>query len=74
MSNMRGASDSITDSSMFSNLADAQNVSYLGLRCGDNCPKNSALYGPCTFNPQFLVSMKINKKYNLIPPIKTFII
>ena len=38
----RGASDSITDSSVLSNPADAQNVSCLG-RCGrDICPKKHA--------------------------------
>ena len=38
----RGASDSVTDSSVLSNPVDAQNVSCLGL-CGRNiCPKSSA--------------------------------
>ena len=35
----RGASDSITDSSVLSNPADAQNVSCLGLCGRDICPK-----------------------------------
>ena len=38
----RGASDSVTDISVLSNPADAQNVSCLG-HCGkDICPKSSA--------------------------------
>ena len=38
----RGASDSIANFSMFSNPADAQNISCLGL-CGmDICPKSNA--------------------------------
>ena len=37
---MRGASDSVTDSSTFSNPADAQNVSCLGLCGRDICSKN----------------------------------
>ena len=51
------ASDSVTDSSVLSNPADAQNVSWLGL-CGKNiCPKSSAYYGPDTFNSQLLGSI-----------------
>ena len=51
------ASDGITNSSMLSNPADAQNVSYLGL-CGRGiCPKSSAENGPGTFNPRLLVSI-----------------
>ena len=38
----RGASDSVTDSSVLSNPADAQNVSCLGLCGRDICPKSSA--------------------------------
>ena len=38
----RGASDSLTDSSMLSNPAGAQNVSCLGLCGRDNCPKDSS--------------------------------
>ena len=38
----RGASDSVTDSSVPSNPADAQNVSCLGLCGRDICPKSSA--------------------------------
>ena len=38
----RGASDSVTDFSMLSNPADAQNVSCLGLCGRDICPKSSA--------------------------------
>ena len=38
----RGASDSVTDSLTFSNPADAQNVSCLGLCGSDICPKSSA--------------------------------
>ena len=37
-----GASDSVTDSSVLSNPADAENVSYLGLCGRDICPKSSA--------------------------------
>ena len=40
--NRRGASDSVTDSSVLSNPADAQNVSFLGLCGRDICPKSSA--------------------------------
>ena len=41
IASLRGASDSVTDSSVLSNPADAQNVSCLGL-CGRNiCPKSS---------------------------------
>ena len=39
----RGESDSVTDSSMLSNPADAQNVSCLGLFGEDICPKSCAL-------------------------------
>ena len=39
----RGASDSVTDSSVLSNPTDAQNVSCLGLCGRDICPKSSAL-------------------------------
>ena len=38
----RGASDSVTDTSVLSNPADAQNVSCLGLCGRDICPKSSA--------------------------------
>ena len=38
----RGASDSVTDSSVLSNPADAQNVSCLGLCGKDFCSKSSA--------------------------------
>ena len=38
----RGTSESVTDSSVLSNLADAQNVSCLGLCGRDICPKSSA--------------------------------
>ena len=38
----RGVSDSVTDSSVLSNPADAQNVSCLGLCGRDICPKSSA--------------------------------
>ena len=38
----RGASDSVTDSSVLSNPADSQNVSCLGLCGRDICPKSSA--------------------------------
>ena len=38
----RGATDSVTDSSVLSNPADAQNVSCLGLCGRDICPKSSA--------------------------------
>ena len=38
----RGASESVTDSSVLSNPADAQNVSCLGLCGRDVCPKSSA--------------------------------
>ena len=42
MSSQRGASDSVTDFSVLSNLSDAQNVSCLGL-CGRYIsPKSSA--------------------------------
>ena len=46
-----GASDSITDSSVLSNPADAQNVYNLGLCGRDICPKSSAKYGPDVLNP-----------------------
>ena len=36
-----GASDSVTDSSVLSNPADAENVSCLGLCGRDICPKSS---------------------------------
>ena len=39
---LRGASDSVTDSSVLSNPADAHNVSCLGLCGRDICPKSSA--------------------------------
>ena len=54
---MRGASDSVTDSSVISNPADAQNVSCLGLCGRDICPKSYALYEKGTFNPQLSVSI-----------------
>ena len=41
-SRRRGAFDSVTDSSVLSNSADAQNVSCLGLCGRDICPKSSA--------------------------------
>ena len=53
----RGASDNVTDFSVLSNPADAQNVSCLGLFGRDICPKTSAKYGPGTFNLQLLVSI-----------------
>ena len=40
--NRRGASDSVTNSSVLSNPADSQNISYLGLCGRDICPKGSA--------------------------------
>ena len=42
ISSQHGTSDSITDLSMLSNPAGAQNVSCLGLCGRDNCPKNYA--------------------------------
>ena len=57
MNKCNNISNSITDSSMLSSPADAQNVSCLGLWGRDICPKSSALYGPGTFNPQLLVSI-----------------
>ena len=39
---MQSVSHSVTDSSMISNPADAQNVSYLGLYGNDICPKGYA--------------------------------
>ena len=41
-SSWRGASDSVTDSSVLSNPADAQNISCLGLCGRDICLKSSA--------------------------------
>ena len=38
----RGASDSVTDSSVLSNPTDAQNVFCMGLCDRDICPKSSA--------------------------------
>ena len=38
----RGASDNVTDSSVLSNPADAQNVSCVGLCGRDICPKSYA--------------------------------
>ena len=52
----REASDSVTDSSVLSNHADAQNVSCLGL-CGYFLGYLPAWYGPSTFNPELLVSI-----------------
>ena len=54
---LRGASDSVPDSSVLSNPADAQNASCLGLCGRDICPISSAWYGPGTFNSQLLVSI-----------------
>ena len=42
MNKCNNISNSITDSSMLSNPADLQNVSYLGLCGEDICPKTSA--------------------------------
>ena len=42
IASQRGVFDSITDSSVVSNPADAQNVSCMGLCSRDICPKSSA--------------------------------
>ena len=57
LTNQRGAFDSIANFSALSNPFDDQNVSCLGLCGTDIWPKNSAYFGPGTFNPQLFVSM-----------------
>ena len=53
-----GVFDIVTDFSVLSNPADAQNVSCLGLCSRDICPKSYALYGLGTFNSQLLLYNK----------------
>ena len=56
---MRGASDSVTDSSVLSNSADTQNVSCLGLSGTIIFPKTYVSYGLDTFlSLQYLYSKK----------------
>ena len=58
LASRRGASDSVTESPMLSNPADAQNVSCMGLCVRDLCPKSYASYGLGTLNSQLSVSIE----------------